>query len=63
MMRTEIKDTDPTPFSIFWVVPNQSYTIQIDFDTSDAAIDYEEFVEDIDLGAGETFNLNDGVEI
>ena len=30
--------TDPTEFNIFWIVPNQSYTIEIDFD-QDGTID------------------------
>ena len=49
--------TDPTEFSIFWIVPNQSYTVQIDRNQDDT-IDCNEFVEDVDLPEGVVFELN-----
>ena len=59
------KGTDPTPFSIYWLVPNESYTIQIDLNPDDETIDCDEFVEEVDLpqGEGAVFDLNDGYPI
>ena len=54
--------TDPTEFSIFWIVPNQSYTVQIDLDQDDS-FDCMEFVENIDLPEGSEFELNEGSQI
>jgi hypothetical protein len=56
------KGTDPTPFSIYWLVPNESYTIQIDLNPDDETIDCDEFVEEVDLpqGEGAVFDLNEG---
>ena len=56
-------DTDPTWFSIFWLVPNKSYEVQIDFDPTDDAIDYNEIIQSDDLYEGATFELNTGGEI
>lgn len=56
---TKSATPDPTEFSIFWIVPNQSYTVEIDLDQDDL-IDCDEFVEDIDLPEGALFELNDG---
>ncbi len=53
---------DPTEFSIFWLVPNQSYTVEIDLNQDDT-IDCDEFVEDIDMPEGEVFELNGGDSI
>jgi hypothetical protein len=50
---------DPTVFSIFWIVPDKSYTVQIDLDQDDS-IDCEEFVENIDVPEGAVFELNGG---
>jgi hypothetical protein len=50
---------DPTEFSIFWLVPNESYTVEIDLDQDNTAY-YDEFVEDIDLPEGAVFKLNIG---
>ena len=50
---------DPTEFSIFWLIPNQSYTVEIDLNQDDT-IDCDEFVEDIDLPEGAVFELNTG---
>lgn len=55
-----ISDTaDPTAFRIFWLVPDKSYTVQIDLDQDDS-IDYEELVENIDVPEGAVFELNGG---
>jgi hypothetical protein len=37
---TKESDTDPTAFSIYWIVPNKSYTVQIDL-YQDGIIDCE----------------------
>jgi hypothetical protein len=50
---------DPTEFSIFWMVPDESYTVYIDLD-QDGSTDYEQFVEDADLPEGAEFELNEG---
>ena len=52
---------DPTPFKIYWLVPNESYTVQIDLNPDDETIDCDEFVEDVDLpqGEGAVFDLNE----
>jgi len=51
-------DLDPTEFSIYWMVPNKSYTVQIDLDQDDI-IDCDEFVEIVDLPEGAVFELNE----
>ena len=58
----EKSDTeDPTEFSIFWIVPYESYTVEIDLDQDDSTdSDYDEFVEDTDLPEGAEFELNEG---
>lgn len=56
-------DTDPTWFSIFWLVPNKPYEVQIDFDPTNDAIDYDEIIQSDDLYEGATFELNTGEEI
>lgn len=51
---------DPTNFSIFWLVPNQNYTVQIDLN-QDGAIDCNEYEEPIStLAEGDEYFLNDG---
>jgi hypothetical protein len=54
--------TDPTVFRIFWLVPDKSYTVQIDFDQDDL-IDWEELVDNFNVPEGEVFELNDGESI
>lgn len=53
---------DPTDFTIFWLVPNESYTVKIDLDQN-GAVDYQEFIEDTDLPEGAVFELNTGIPI
>lgn len=49
---------DPTEFSIFWLVPNQSYTVEIDFDQN-GTIDCNEFTEVVPLlYEGDEYILN-----
>ena len=57
--------TDPTGFSIFWIVPNHSYTVEIDLDpdTEGTIIDCDELVGDFDLPEGAEFELNEGYPI
>ena len=50
--------TETTEFSIFWIVPNKSYTVQIDLDQDDT-IDCNESVEDADMLEGAVFELNE----
>jgi hypothetical protein len=55
-------DTEPTEFSIFWLVPNKSYTVQIDLnydDTETIANDCEEPIDYKYLEPGVVFYLND----
>jgi hypothetical protein len=47
-------DTEPTGFSIYWLVPEKTYKVEIDFD-SDGTPDFEE--PDIYLGVGADYNL------
>ena len=58
-------DTDPTLFSIYWLVPNESYTVQIDLnhDTETIVNDCYETVNSNDLEPGETYDLNGGSPI
>ena len=59
--RVEIPEsttTETTEFSIFWIVPEQSYTVQIDLDQDDAT-DCNESVESVDLLEGAVFELNE----
>ena len=53
--------TDPTPLSIYWQVPSESFTVQIDLNPDDETIDCDEFVEEVDLpeGQGTVFDLNE----
>jgi len=58
----EVSKSDPdgpTEFSIFWLIPNQSYTVEIDLDQDDT-IDCVEFIEDLYLQEGAVFELNEG---
>ena len=59
---SESDTEDPTEFTIFWLVPNESYTVKVDLDQNDTT-DYDEFVEDIDLPEGAEFELNNGNSI
>jgi hypothetical protein len=56
---------DPTPFDIYWLVPNESYTVQIDLNKDGETIDNdcEEFVDYLNLEDGEVFLLNNGLAI
>lgn len=54
---------DPTEFSIFWLVPNQIYNVQIDLN-QDSTIDCNEFIEETPLlEGGEEFFINEGSAI
>ena len=52
-------ESDPTAFNIFWIVPNQSYTVEIDLDQN-GATDCREDVAGGDVEKGEVFFLNGG---
>jgi hypothetical protein len=68
--RVEIpKSTDleatKTEFSIFWFIPNESYTVKIDLDQN-GEIDLNDYTESVDftfLGEGAVFVLNGGEPI
>ena len=51
--------SDPAEFSIFWLVPNKAYRVEIDFD-KDGSADWDENVIADNLPSGEDFELNDG---
>jgi hypothetical protein len=51
---------NPATFTIFWLVPDQGYTVQIDMD-GDSNPEFEEFVEAVHLQPGSIFELNNGV--
>ena len=55
-------DSDRSEFNIFWIVPNKSYTVEIDLN-QDGSIDCSEFVQDIYLSDGEIFSLNNQIVI
>jgi hypothetical protein len=56
----ESTDADPTLFSIFWIAPEQGYTVEIDLDQDGES----DCVEDVDLlEEGELFSLNGGATI
>ncbi len=50
---------DPADFNIFWLVPGESYTVEIDWDQDDE-IDCREDISSDDLPAGAIFELNGG---
>jgi len=52
--------TDPVPFSIFWLVPNQAYHVEVEVE---GFVPYEEDVGASNLGSGQTFILNGGEPI
>ncbi|MGD9366291.1 MAG: DUF4382 domain-containing protein [Desulfobacteraceae bacterium] len=54
--------SEPTSFRIFWIVPDQTYTVQVDFD-QDGVVDFEVVVEGVDLPPGGAFELNEGAAI
>jgi len=53
---------DPTEFSIFWLVPDKNYRVEIDFDfdpeSENNSPEWCENVSANDLGSGEEFTLN-----
>jgi hypothetical protein len=59
---TVTNTSDPTPFQIFWIVPNQNYVVQID-SNSDGTIDYQEVISSSGVPPGGTFTLNGGAPI
>jgi hypothetical protein len=59
---TRESDTAPTDFCIHWLIPNESYTVEIDVDGMDPA-EYTEQVNIFDLEPGKFFNINDGMPI
>ena len=65
---TEIEISDsgtyPTEFSIYWLDPDQVYSVEIDFDPDlDNGIEFSEDVNSYDLEFRKTWYLNDGTPI
>jgi hemin uptake protein HemP len=58
LLVTRTDDVDPTEFSIFWLVPDNEYTVEVD-----GTIHYEEEVASADLEPGEVHTLNLGEAI
>ena len=53
-------DTDPTKFSIYWLIPDKDYRIEIEFDPDFVnGIDFSEDVNRDDLKSGKIWNLNE----
>lgn len=59
---TRDSDIDPAQFCIFWLVPNEVYTVQIDEDGA-APPEFEQQVSAADLDPGDTFDLKGGSNI
>ena len=56
-------DTTPTEFSIYWLVPDNKYKVEIDFDPDLDGPEYEEDIDALDLESGEIFKLNGNAPI
>jgi len=57
-------NTDPTEFSIYWLDPNQVYSVEIDFDPDlDNGVEFSENVSADDFKPGKVWNLNMGIPI
>jgi len=57
-----VQEGAPATFSIFWLVPDEGYTVKIYMD-GDLDLEFEEFVKASDLGPGSIFVLNGGEPI
>ena len=55
-------DGETTDFTIYWLVPNKIYLVEIDFDPSIDTDNYDEEIDPniVDIGPGATYSLNDG---
>ena len=58
----ESEPSSTSDFSIYWLVPNKSYTVEIDMG-GDGTIDCTQFIDDNDTVEGEWIPLNDGKTI
>ena len=58
----KIVERDSPDFTIFWLVPEQGYTIQIEMDGTGSPV-FEQFVFPADLQEGARFELNHGSTI
>ena len=56
-------DTTPTEFSIYWLVPDNKYKVEIDFNPDLDGPEYEEDIDAFDLESGEIFKLNGNAPI
>ena len=57
-------DTDPTEFSIYWLVSDEDYRVEIKFDPDFVnGVDFSEDVSATDVKPGEVWNLNGGNSI
>lgn len=59
---TRNSEIDPAEFCVFWLAPNEYYTVQIDEDGFDPP-EFEEQVPAANLDPGDTFDLNGGFDI
>jgi hypothetical protein len=57
-----VVDRDNPIFTIFWLVPEQGYTIQIEMDGTGSP-EFEQFVFPADLQKGNSFELNNSSPI
>jgi hypothetical protein len=58
LLVTKTDDALPTEFRIFWLVPNNTYTVEVD-----GTMHYEEEVASTDLEPGQVHTLNSGAAI
>jgi hypothetical protein len=52
-----VVDLENPEFQVFWLVPEQGYTVQVEMDASEP-VEFEQFVFPADLQKGGTFHLN-----
>jgi hypothetical protein len=55
---SKVSNENTTTFSIFWLVPNQNFRVEIDFDLDNSS-DWDENVSADDLSAGVIFSLEE----
>ncbi len=58
-IETKESDTEPTPFQIFWIVPDENYVVQMDV----GSVHYQEAVSSGNLLPGKVFTLKGGAPI
>jgi hypothetical protein len=63
ILEVQKSDTDPTAFSVYWLVPDRDYRVEIDLDPDSDGFDYEENVDAVELEPGKIWDLNEGNSI